>query len=77
MGFEGKPENVKEAFDKDDREALSRMGKKGGEKSGKITSEYFAMKRDEKKRQTILHEYNRILHESGQEAADKFIKELE
>ena len=72
MGFEDAPSDIKKAIFEDNKKRLSAAGKKGA----KVRAENFAIKKDSKRQRGIEHEYTRIFHESGEEAAEEFLKSV-
>lgn len=77
MRFENLPDNIKEAIRNDDKEALSRAGKKGA----KVSAENRKIRKEEQKefdaKYATEHNYRKIFHRDGEEAAEEYLKKLE
>ena len=65
-----KPENIRKAMIEGDTDHLAAAGRKGARvRAFNREEEVFQMKKIE-----MEHEYRRILHEEGEEAAEEFLK---
>ena len=77
MGWEDVPDDVKKAIEMDDREALSRMGKKGAKTRKRNAELRKADEEDYNIRMGIEHTYRQILNDEGEEAAEEYLKSVE
>lgn len=75
MSFE-KPDDVRKAQMDGDKEALSRMGKKGAKVSVESRAFNKDMKETAEQEQLLEAKYQELLHEHGEEHADQVMREL-